>query len=137
MDFFVLLAYASLTASRTSFATINSLSELYFRFRRFIFFGTNEKNDFSELCKTSTWKPWRWVMLGFRWEIYTSISTWACLQNSLAAEVLSLNISSHDILSNDHENRPNQHKNIHKQYYEIGYAIVNMMESQWKLQARN
>ena len=76
-------------------------------------------------------------MLGFRWEIYTSISTWASLQNSLAAEVLSLNISSHDILSNDHENRPNQHKNSHKQYYEIGYAIVNMMESQWKLQARN
>ena len=36
MDYFVLVAYASLAASRTLFATITSLSELYFRFRRFI-----------------------------------------------------------------------------------------------------
>ena len=36
MDSFVLLAYASLAASRTLFATITSLSELYFRFRRLI-----------------------------------------------------------------------------------------------------
>ena len=35
-DFFVLLAYASFAASRTPFATITSLSELYYRIRRFI-----------------------------------------------------------------------------------------------------
>ena len=35
MDSFVLLAYASLAASRTLFATITSLSELYLQIRRF------------------------------------------------------------------------------------------------------
>ena len=36
MDSFVLVVYASLAASRTLLATITSLPELYFRFRRFI-----------------------------------------------------------------------------------------------------
>ena len=36
-------------------------------------------------------------------------------------------------LSNDHEDRPNQHENSHKQCNETGHPIVNMMESQWKL----
>ena len=36
MESFVLVVYASLAASRIFFATITSLSELYFRCRRFI-----------------------------------------------------------------------------------------------------
>ena len=36
-------------------------------------------------------------------------------------------------LSNDHEDRSNQHKNSHKQCNESGHPVVNMMESQRKL----
>ena len=36
-------------------------------------------------------------------------------------------------LSNDHEDRPNQHGNSHKQCEETGHLVVNMMERQWKL----
>ena len=36
MDSFVLVGYTSLAVSITFFATITSLSELYFRFKRFI-----------------------------------------------------------------------------------------------------
>ena len=48
MDSFVLLAYASLAAS-TTLATITSLSELYFSFRRFILLVKTKKIDFYEL----------------------------------------------------------------------------------------
>ena len=43
MDSFVLVAYASLAVSRNPFATITSLSELYFRFRRFILLVQTKK----------------------------------------------------------------------------------------------
>ena len=46
MDSFVLVAYASLAVSRTLFAAITSLSELYFRFRRFILLVQTKKSDF-------------------------------------------------------------------------------------------
>ena len=36
-------------------------------------------------------------------------------------------------LSNDHEDHPNQHENSHKLCDETGYAIMNLMEFQWKL----
>ena len=48
MDSFVLVAYANLENFKNPFATIIYMSELYFRFRRFIV-GTNEKRDFYEL----------------------------------------------------------------------------------------
>ena len=46
---FVLLAYASLAASRTLFATITSLYKLYFKIQKIFFVSTNEKSDFYEL----------------------------------------------------------------------------------------
>ena len=49
MDSFVLLAYASLAASRTLFSTKTNLSELYFRIRRFILLVQTKKSDFYEL----------------------------------------------------------------------------------------
>ena len=35
--------------------------------------------------------------------------------------------------SNDHEDRPNQHKNSNKLCNEMGHPVVNIKESQWKL----
>ena len=39
-------------------------------------------------------------------------------------------------LSNDQEDRPNQHENSHKLCNEMVDPVVNMMESQWKLRQR-
>ena len=36
-------------------------------------------------------------------------------------------------LSNDHEDRPNQHENSHKLCDEIRHPVAILMESQWKL----
>ena len=36
-------------------------------------------------------------------------------------------------LSNDHEDRPNQHKNCHKLCDETGRSVVNLMDIQLKL----
>ena len=36
-------------------------------------------------------------------------------------------------LSNDHKERPNQHKNSHKLFNKMEHSIVNLMQSQWKL----
>ena len=72
MDSFVLLPYASLAASRTLLqrllaclnATITSLSELYFRLRRFIpLVQTKKVISMKHGSTTSSWKPWRWVRL--------------------------------------------------------------------------
>ena len=76
IDSFVLLAYASVAASRTLLQ--RTLSELYIRIRRFIF-----------LVQTKKWTLWtmtaaqaaenhgdEWDSIWyFRWEIYTSIPT--------------------------------------------------------------
>ena len=58
---FVLVAYASLTASRT-LLTITSLSELYSRFRRFfLLVQTKKVISMNFGSSTSSWKPWGWV----------------------------------------------------------------------------
>ena len=61
MDFFLLLAYASLAASRIA---ITSLSELYFRIRKFsLLIQTKKVSSMNYGSSTSSWKPWRWVKL--------------------------------------------------------------------------
>ena len=74
----------------------------------------------------------------FLWEMHTSIPTWTQSQNSQgAAEALSLKISSHGTPLNDHEDCPNQHKNSYKEWNDVGYPVVNMMESQSKLRQQH
>ena len=36
-------------------------------------------------------------------------------------------------LSNDHEDRLNQHENSHKLSDEMGYPVLSLLASQWKL----
>ena len=99
MDSFILLAYASLTASRTLLQQL--LACLNF---------TLDSEDWSFWCKQR--KRFLWTMVVaqaaenhgdewglnkyFLWKIYTSIPTWTESKNSLAAaEALSLKITSH------------------------------------------
>ena len=106
MDSFILLAYASLAASRTFLQRL--LACLNF---------TLESEDFSLWYKRKKWFLWtmaavqaaenhgdEWgLTLHFWWGIYASISP--CTQSNL---------------SNDHLDCPNQHNNSHKQCDEMG-----------------
>ena len=38
-------------------------------------------------------------------------------------------------LSNDHEDYPNQRENSHKPRSEMGYPVLSVLESQWKLRS--
>ena len=87
---------------KNPFETINILSELYFRLRRFILLAQTKKVISMNYCSnTSCWKPWWWVRfdLILMMRDITSVSTWTHSLNWLAAaaEALSLNISSHGI----------------------------------------
>ena len=42
-----------------------------------------------------------------------------------------------DHLSNDHKDRPNQHKNSHKLCDETGHLTLHLVESQWKLRQQH
>ena len=80
---------------KNPFATITNLSELYFRFRRFILLVQTKKViSMNYGSSTSSWKPWRWVRLDLilmMRNIYINSHS----QKSLAvAELLSLKISS-------------------------------------------
>ena len=46
-------------------------------------------------------------------------------------------IDGKEHLSNDHKDRPNQHKNSHKLYDETGDPVLGLMESQWKLRQQH
>ena len=53
------------------FATITSLSKLYFGFRRFILLGQIKKDvSMNYGSSRSSWKSWRWVRLGLMKNIY-------------------------------------------------------------------
>ena len=97
--FFCFISTCKFDSLKNPFVTITSLSELYFRFRRFVLLVQTKVVSMNYDSSTGRWKSWRWVRWGltwyFRWVIYTSIPTWTHSQNSCAAEALSLKISSH------------------------------------------
>ena len=141
MDSFVLLAYASLAASRTLLQRL--LACLNFTFK---------VEDLSFWYKWKEWFLWpmaaaqasknhedEWGLTWyFLWGIYTSTPTWTQSQNLIeAAEAPSLKISSHEHLSNDHEDHMNQHKNIHQLCDETRHPIMNLMENQCKLRQQH
>ena len=64
--------------SLSRIGSFTSLSELCFRFRRFILLLQTKKVVFMNYgSSTSSWKPWRWGLTQYlHWGIYTSIPTW-------------------------------------------------------------
>ena len=42
-----------------------------------------------------------------------------------------------EYLSNDHEDHPNQDENNHKPHNEMGYPVLSLLESQWKLRQQH
>ena len=139
---FVLLAYASLAASRTLLQQL--LACLNF---------TLESEDLSFWYKRKKWFLWtmaaaqaaenhgdEWGLTWYlQWGIYTSIPTWTHSQNSLAAaEALSWKMSSHGTsFKSQRPSHPNQDENSHKLFNEMGHPILTLMERKWKLTQQN
>ena len=64
MDSFVFISILALAygSFKNSFAMITSLSQFYFRIRRFILLVQTKKGiSMNYGSSTSSWKPWRWV----------------------------------------------------------------------------
>ena len=40
-------------------------------------------------------------------------------------------------LLTDHEDHPNQHENSHKPHSKMGYPLLSLLESQWKLRQQH
>ena len=84
---------------KNALATITSLLELYFKFRRSILLVQTRKvisMNFGR--RTSSWKPWRWVRLDLIltiMDIFISSNLNPLTDSLAAAEALSLKIFSH------------------------------------------
>ena len=100
MDSFVLLAYASLAASRTFLQQLLAcLNFVLYSEDLFCSVGTNEKEWFlwtMAEAQAAENHGYEWGLTWYlQWGIYTSIPTWAHSQISLAAVALRLKIASH------------------------------------------
>ena len=133
IDSFVLLAYASLTVSRTLFQRL--LASLNFTLDLDLFCCYIRKKWFlwtmaAAQAAESDGDEWglTWY-LGLRIYIYISTPTWTHSQNLLAAA------EAQDILlSNDHEYHPNQYENSHKIWLKVNGNWNNIMIriSKWR-----
>ena len=135
---------------KNPFATITSLSELYFRIRRFmLLLQTKKVISMNYGSSTSSWKPWRWERLN---PIFTMRGI--CINSNLKPltkctsgsrstkfkYILPWNIS-HIITktiptksnSTNQQDHTNQDKNSHMLCDETGYPVSSLLEIQWKL----
>ena len=113
------------------------MSELYFRFRRFILLVQTKKVvSMNYSSSTSSWKPRRWVSLDLilmLMDIYINSDLNPLTSSSRSTE------SNPPIehLSIDLEDCPNKLENSYKLYNETGHPIVILAESQWKLRQQH
>ena len=129
VDSFVLLAYASLAASRTFLQRLLACVNF-----------TLDSEDLSFRYKQKKWFQWTMAAAQtaenhgdkggltsyFWWAISRSILTWTHSQNSrAAAEVLRLNIVP---CISQMITKTNQQENSHKQWDKTGYPVVNMIK---------
>ena len=84
---------------KNPFATITSLSDFYFRFRRFIILVETKKViSMNYGSCTSSWKQWRWVRLDLKLsvrDIYINSYLNPLIKFTSRSKALSLKISSH------------------------------------------
>ena len=123
------------------FLTITNLSELYFRFWWFILLVQTKKMiSMSYDSSTSSLKPWKWLRLDLTLtmrDMYIDSNLDHSQNLPAEAEAPSLKIFSHRTSSNYHEDCPNQHQNSHKLCDDTEHAVVDLMESQWKLRQQH
>ena len=131
MNSFLLLAYASLAASKTflwqlltclNFTLDSEYPFTWYRKKRFLLLPFSWFLRTMPVAQAAEIHGVEWNLTWYlRWGIYSLIPAWTHSENSLAAtEALSLKISSY--LSNDHKDCPNQ-KNSPKLHNEIGHPF--------------
>ena len=130
---FVLVAYASLAASTTLLqwllACLNFIldsEDVFCCYKWKKMFSMNYGSS------TSCWKPWRWVRFDL---ILTMRSIYICSTLNSFTKFTSRcrSLSPMEHLLHKHKDHPNQHKNSHKPCNEMGYPVLSLLESQWKL----
>ena len=136
MDSFVLVAYASLAASRTILQRL--LACLNFTLKSEDLFCWNKLKKWFLWIKAAAQaaenKGDNWGLTWYlRWGIYTSTNY--IHLNALLK--LASSSRSMERLSNDHEGRPSQHENSHRLWYETGLPVLSLLESQWKLKQQH
>ena len=100
-ELFCFISICKFGTFKNPFAIITSLSELYFRSRRFIILVQTKKviyelRTMTAAQATQSHRDGWGLTWHFLWGIYTSIPTWHYTENSLAPlEAPSLNINSH------------------------------------------
>ena len=129
---------------KNPFETINILSELYFRLRRFILLAQTKKVISMNYCSnTSCWKPWWWVRfdlilmmrdiyisfnLNPLTELTSSSSSSSSSRSTEFKHILPWNISQIIMTT-----IPRGHKNSHKPCHEMGHPVLTLLKRQWKL----
>ena len=142
---FCVISICKFGSFRNPFAMVTSLSELYFRFRRFILLVQTKKViSMNYGSRTSSWKPWRWVMHDV---IFSMTNIYINSNLNPLTKFTSSNICKYistefkDILSWNISQMITKTVPIttrsHKLCDEIGHPIANLMESQWKLRQQH
>ena len=132
MDSICFIITCKFGSFKNPFATITSLSELYFSIKRFILLVQTKKVIFMDYgSNTSSWKPWRSVRLDLILSmrniyINSNLNSFTKFTSSSRSTKFYPPIEH---LSIDHEDRHNQHKNSNKLCDETGF---HMMEW-WKV----
>ena len=115
---------------KNPFATITSLSELYFRFRKFILLvQTRKMISMNYGSCTSSWKPVRWVRLDLiltRRDIHQFQPEPTCKIHYQQQKYWVWRYPPMENLSNDHKCHPNQHKNSHMLCHEMGHPAMSL-----------
>ena len=135
-EVFCFISICRFGSFQNPFAMITSLSEIHFRFRRFILLVQQKKWFIWTMAAAQAAENhgYEWGLTWYlQWAIYRSIPTSKHSQNSVAAEAPSWKIFSHGTSLKWSQDCPNQHKNILKLCNEMGHLVLSYMESQWKL----
>ena len=122
---FCFISISRFGSFKNSFATITSMFEFQFRYRRFILLiQANEEISLSYGTSKRNWKPWnkawpdiydeRYIFINSNLDQLTKVST-------------SSKCKSRD-LSSDHDDCPNQHKNNRTLSNEKGHHLLSLMK---------
>ena len=107
------------------FAKITSLSELYFRYRRFILLVQTKKvTSMNYGSSTSSWNPSRWVRFHLILTEFTSSSRSTEFNDTLPWNISQIITKTIPI---------SMRRNSHKLCNETGEPIENLMKRQWIL----
>ena len=102
---------------------ITSLSELYFRFRWFIVLLKTKKM----LSKKQRWVRFDLILTMRDTHTISNLNTLIKLTSSSGSTVQKYPPMEH--LLNDHKDHPNQHKNSHKLWVELGHPVFSLLKS--------